>query len=153
MAIFEKGEREMTSAGTVIGSNVKLVGALRDSQDILIHGSIEGEVASEKSVTVGETAKVKGPISGTVVVIAGEVTGSVNASERLEIKTGGRLFGDVTAADLTIDSGSTFVGKCEMGNRAEHASKSQPIVREKPTNNDNDEPSPKANGKQRYEVE
>lgn len=149
MAIFEKGEREMTTAGTVIGSNVKLVGALRDSQDILIHGSIEGEVASDKSVTVGETAKVKGPISGTVVVIAGEVTGSVNASERLEIKAGGRLLGDLTATDLIIDSGSTFVGKCEMGNRADHTVKSQSTIREKPT----DSESSKDNSKQRYEVE
>lgn len=153
MAIFEKGEREMTTAGTVIGSNVKLVGALRDSQDILIHGSIEGEVASEKSVTVGETAKVKGPISGTVIMIAGEVTGSVDANERLEIKAGGRLFGDVTAADLIIDSGSTFVGKCEMGNRLEQGAKSGADNKKKLMESETDLSSLQDNGKQRYEVE
>lgn len=116
MAMFEKGEREMATngQGTVIGSNVTLVGALRDSNDITIHGKIEGEVNSEKTVTIGETAQIKGPVNGTVISVAGTVDGSIDASSRLEILATGKIYGNITVADLVIHSGAQFVGKCDM---------------------------------------
>lgn len=114
MAIFEKGEAAVSEQGTVIGSNVKLAGALRDTSDIIIFGVVEGEVGSERSVTIGESAEVNGPVAGATVSVSGLVKGSIEATERLEIHPSGRLFGDVTVGDLIIHSGATFVGKCTM---------------------------------------
>lgn len=114
MAMFEKGEKMISGPGTVIGSNVKLVGALKDTNDIVVHGAIEGEVASERSVNIGETAHVKGPVSGQTVLISGRVDGSVKAVDRLELLANGKIFGDITCGDLVIQSGSTFVGQCAM---------------------------------------
>lgn len=103
-----------TGPSTVIGANVKLVGALKDVNDITVHGTIEGEVASEKTVTIGETAQVKGPVSGIIVSVAGTVRGSVEAADRLEILPTGKVFGNISAKDLIIRSGATFVGKSTM---------------------------------------
>lgn len=148
--MFDKTDREIVAQGqgTVIGSNVKLVGALRDSNDIVIHGVIEGEVGSEKSVAVGETAEVKGPIRGTVVSVAGTVNGSVEASQRLEVHPTGKIYGDVSVADLVIHSGAVFVGKCQMATngseRRERKVESEPVIAKEQA---------KAGGKTNYEVE
>lgn len=99
---------------TVVGSGVHLTGVLKDQSDIVVHGSVEGEVKSEQNVIVGDSAKVKGPISAQVVSISGEVKGTIRALDKLEIHPTGRIEGNIHARDLIIHSGAYFTGKCEM---------------------------------------
>lgn len=100
--------------GTIIGANVKLLGTLQDANDITIHGQIEGEVISNQTVNISETAQIKGPISGEIVIIAGVIRGSVTATGKLEILPSGKVFGSITSKDISIKSGAVFVGKCTM---------------------------------------
>lgn len=101
--------------GTVVGVNVALSGTLKDQNDIVIYGMVEGQVISERSVNVGETAQVKGPIHGQLITVSGTARGSIDASERLEITETGKVFGDIATKDLVIHSGATLVGKVSMG--------------------------------------
>ena len=48
------------------------------------------------------------------VVLAGQVTGNVNANSRVDIQAGGRLIGDVKAGRLTIADGASFRGNVDM---------------------------------------
>jgi cytoskeletal protein CcmA (bactofilin family) len=108
------GQNETDGIGTVVGANVKLIGTIQDKNNILVHGSIDGEVTSDKSIDVAEGAKIKGPINGQSIKIAGFVQGSVTAKEKLEILSTGKVIGSVNTKDLVINSGATFVGKCAM---------------------------------------
>lgn len=110
------GEKRPNTSGpgTVVGANVKLVGTLSDASDIIIHGTIEGEIISSQSVTIAETAYVKGPISAEIVSIGGKVNGSITATGKLEILPTGKVFGSITSKDLSIRSGAIFIGKCTM---------------------------------------
>ncbi len=105
---------EENSSGTIVGVNVALSGTLKDQNDIVVHGMVEGEVVSEKSVTIGETAQVKGPVKGQTVTIAGTVRGEVTAGERLELLATAKIFGSITTRDLVVHSGATLVGKSQM---------------------------------------
>lgn len=107
-------KKNLSGPGTVVGANVKLVGTLSDANEIIVHGKVEGEVISEKCVTVSETAFVKGPVSAEIVQIAGEVHGSIVATGKLEIMPTGKVFGSTTTKDLNIRSGAVFVGKSNM---------------------------------------
>ena len=113
--MLDKKDRPLPGPGTVIGSNVKLVGALRDVNDITIHGTVDGEVHSEKAITIGETAAVKGPVTGVTITIAGTVRGAIEADNRLELMPSAKIYGNITTKDLIIRSGAIFVGKCVMG--------------------------------------
>lgn len=128
--------------GTVVGANVKLVGTMQDASDLIIHGRIEGEVISSQSVSITETAYIKGPISAEIVSVAGKVTGSITATGKLEILPTGKVFGSITSKDLSIRSGAIFVGKCTMPDGEKEA-----IAEEKGT----PEEAPK--GEADYEVE
>ncbi|PIT97203.1 cell division protein [Candidatus Berkelbacteria bacterium CG10_big_fil_rev_8_21_14_0_10_41_12] len=103
--------------GTVVGSTVHLTGALKDSSEINIFGSIEGEISSETKVVIEDTAMVKGPITAPVIIISGFIKGSVIAQEKLELNSSGKIHGNIETSDLLIHSGATFIGKCTMPNK------------------------------------
>lgn len=106
---------EGNGPGTVVGVNVALSGTLKDQNDIAVYGMVEGEVVSEKTVTIGQSAQVKGPIRGKIITIAGVVRGSIDASEKLEVLETGRIFGSVTTKDFVVRSGAQITGKVTMG--------------------------------------
>lgn len=114
--VYMLGDKRPTASGqgTVVGANVKLIGTLQDANDVTVHGRIEGEVISNQSISITETAYVKGPISGELITIAGKVRGSITATGKLEILPTGKIFGSITSKDISIKSGAIFVGKCTM---------------------------------------
>ena len=105
---------ETNGPGTSVGVNVALSGTLKDQNDISVFGMVEGEVISEKSITIGQTAQVKGPVKGELVTVAGVVRGAIAASEKLELLETGKVFGSIVTKNLVIHSGGIFVGKCDM---------------------------------------
>lgn len=105
---------ENTGPGTTVGVNVALSGVLKDQNDITVYGLVEGEVISEKSVTIGKSAQVKGPVKGHYVSVSGVIRGEIDASDRLEITETGKVFGSITTKDLVIHSGAVFIGKATM---------------------------------------
>ena len=107
-------DQKIDGPGTVVGANVKLTGTLKDLGDIVVHGKVEGEVISEKNITISETAYIKGPITAETVNVGGKVKGSIVASSKLELLPTGRVYGSITAKDLNIKSGAIFVGKSQM---------------------------------------
>ena len=119
---------ETNGPGTTVGVNVALSGTLKDQNDIAVFGMVEGEVISEKSVTIGQTAQVKGPIKGELVTIAGVVRGAISASEKLELLETGKVFGSISTKNLVIHSGGIFVGKSEMPTGEETVEPPEPEV-------------------------
>jgi cytoskeletal protein CcmA (bactofilin family) len=106
---------EGNGPGTVVGVNVALSGTLKDQNDIAVYGMVDGEVVSERTVTIGQSAQVKGPIRGKIITIAGVVRGSIDASEKLEVLETGKIFGSVTTKDFVVRSGAQITGKVTMG--------------------------------------
>lgn len=113
--------------GTIVGSSVHLTGSIKDSSDIVIFGSVDGEVVSDQKIVVEESARVKGPITGREVMVSGTISGTVIAKERLELTPTGSIKGNIDTNALLIHSGATFIGKCSMpdkkGNGLQDSSK------------------------------
>ncbi len=107
-------ERPIAGPGTIIGSNVVLTGILKDAGDITVHGKVEGELASERAVIIGETAEIKGPVTGQIITVAGLVRGSIDAGQKLELLPTGKVYGSISTRELIIRAGAIFVGKSTM---------------------------------------
>lgn len=105
--------------GTIVGSSVHLTGAIKDSSDITIFGSVEGEVVSDTKVIIEESAYVKGPVTANEIVLSGFVNGTVTAKQKLELNASGTIKGNIETEDLLIHSGATFIGKCNMPDKKE----------------------------------
>lgn len=99
---------------TVLGPGINWKGDLRGKGGVRIEGTLEGEIAVQGIVIVGETGRVtcKTFKAGTIIV-----AGSVNAeivSEKLEIRATGRVYGDVTTQSFSTEEGAFLRGKVTM---------------------------------------
>jgi cytoskeletal protein CcmA (bactofilin family) len=101
-------------AGTVIGEGLSIEGDLSSDEEVIVHGNVRGKLTTTDAVTVGTTGVVQADVSGSSVSIAGQVTGDVTASERVDLQPGGRLVGDVKAARFTLADGASFKGIVDM---------------------------------------
>ena len=99
-----------------LGKGCKIVGTLTFSGPVEIEGCVEGEIIAQDRLTIGESAVVKGKISGSEVVIKGEVHGDIAATKRLSLRRPARILGNLSCALLSIDEGVSFEGKCQMSN-------------------------------------
>ncbi|HEY3234298.1 MAG TPA: polymer-forming cytoskeletal protein [Polyangiaceae bacterium] len=101
-------------AGTLIGDGVTVEGEVMAEEEVVVQGTLRGRLSSTDAVSVGGSGVVEADVTGTTLSIAGQVTGDVNASERVDLQAGGRLIGDVRAARLTIADGASFKGNVDM---------------------------------------
>jgi len=98
----------------VLNSDVELKGTLRFNGELTCDGKLEGDIASDGALTLGDNAVVKGSIDVGSVTVRGKINGNVSAKEKIDIKAKTELFGDVRSAKLVIEEGVTFVGKSEV---------------------------------------
>jgi cytoskeletal protein CcmA (bactofilin family) len=98
----------------VLNSDVEVKGTLKFSGELTFDGKVEGDIASEGTLTLGDNAIVKGTLDVGSVVVRGKIAGNIVAKDKIELKAKTELFGDVRASKLVIEEGVTFVGKTEV---------------------------------------
>lgn len=103
----------------VLSSDVEIKGNVKFSNDLVVDGKIEGEISSEGNLTVGENARLKTEIKTSTVTVYGKVHGNITATDRVELKSGAEVVGDIKAKTLCIEAGAIFVGKSTVGTPAQ----------------------------------
>ena len=78
-----------------------------------VDGTVEGQLDADY-VILSETAEVKGEIKAKKIIIGGKMDGNVRAQELVEIKSKGKVLGDIFTPKLAIIEGAEFNGKVEM---------------------------------------
>ena len=97
-----------------VGSTVVIKGELSAQEDVVIAGSVEGLInVSGHIVTVQPGAQVVGDIAAMGIVVAGEVEGSLLAEQRIEIRSGADVEGDLSAPRIAVADGAVVCGKVE----------------------------------------
>jgi cytoskeletal protein CcmA (bactofilin family) len=98
-----------------IGKSVVIKGELSGSEDLTVEGSVEGTIELRDNVlTIGPNGKIKAQVSAKVVIVQGKVNGNVTASERVDIRGGGWVEGDVVSPRVAIADGAHFRGSVDM---------------------------------------
>ena len=119
--MFERDKtRPEETGGTsaFLGKGTKIVGKLTFEGSVRIEGQIEGEIAAQDALTIGEGAVVKAKINGTNVVVHGNVTGDISAQTRLELRAPSKVVGNISTPNLVIQEGAIFEGQCSMAGAA-----------------------------------
>lgn len=123
---FDMGMGGTAPAATrnVLNYDVSVVGTLRFTDDLLVDGSVEGEIMSDGELTVGANASIQAGEKNKVAVrtqsaiIHGKVVGDIVVTDRVVLASTAELVGDVTAAKISIEEGAVFVGMCRVGTPA-----------------------------------
>lgn len=99
---------------SVIGSGLVLEGDFTTDDSVSVEGTLRGTLHSTTAVAVESDAVVEADVSSSTVSVAGQLTGNVAASDRVDIQVGGKLVGNVKTGRLTIADGAVFRGNVEM---------------------------------------
>jgi cytoskeletal protein CcmA (bactofilin family) len=123
----------MERATVNIGKSVVIKGELSGSEDLTIEGHVEGKIELRQNVlTIGPNGKIKAQVFAKAVVILGEVTGNVTASEKVDIRDNGSVDGDIAAPRVAIAEGAHFRGSIDMQRAGGSASKTETKAESKP---------------------
>lgn len=102
-----------------IGKSVVIKGELNGSEDLTIEGHVEGTIQLRDHVlTIGPNGKIKAQVFAKSVIVLGEVTGNVTASEKVDIRDNGSVDGDIISPRVAIAEGAHFRGSVDMQRKA-----------------------------------
>ena len=105
--------KETDKLESLLGMNSSFKGKLNVRGTLRVDGTVEGQLEADH-VILSENAEVKGEIKAGRIIIGGKVDGNVRAQELLEIKSKGKVFGDIFTPKLVIIEGGELNGKVEM---------------------------------------
>ncbi len=105
-----------------IGKSVVIKGELNGSEDLTIEGHVEGTIQLRDHVlTIGPNGRIKAQVFAKAVIVLGEVTGNVTASDKVDIRDNGSVDGDIVSPRVAIAEGAHFRGSVDMQRKAAHA--------------------------------
>jgi cytoskeletal protein CcmA (bactofilin family) len=112
-----------------IGKSVVIKGELSGSEDLTIEGNVEGRIElKENTLTIGPNGKIRAEVFAKQVIVLGEVTGNVTASEKVDIRDNGSVDGDVTSPRVAIAEGAHFRGAIDMQRAGQGGTKPKPAA-------------------------
>jgi cytoskeletal protein CcmA (bactofilin family) len=104
---------------SVLGPGITWKGNLRGSGGVRIEGAFEGEITVRGLVVIGETGRLNcEELQANTVIVAGAVKGDIKA-EKLEIRSTGRVWGNVTTIAFATEEGAFLRGQVRMEERIE----------------------------------
>jgi len=110
-----ESQRGLENKTVNIGKSVVIKGELNGSEDLTIEGQVEGKIELRQNVlTIGANGRIKAAVFAKSVIILGEVTGNVTASEKVDIRDNGSVDGDIAAPRVAIAEGAHFRGSIDM---------------------------------------
>lgn len=99
---------------SVLGSGIVWKGNLSGSGGVRIEGAFDGEISIRGLLVIGETGRVTcQQLRANNVVVAGALHGDITA-EKVEIRSTGRVWGNVVTAAFTTEEGAFLRGQIRM---------------------------------------
>ena len=113
-----------------IGKSVVIKGELNGSEDLTIEGHVEGKIELKDHVlTIGPNGKIKAQVLAKSVIVLGEVNGNVTATEKVDIRDGGSVDGDIISPRVAIAEGAHFRGTVDMQRKNAPSQQAQPAAK------------------------
>ena len=121
-----------------IGRTLVIKGEISGSETLYIDGRVEGSIhLNDNRVTIGRNGTVAANINAKEVVIMGKVTGNIECSDRLDIRSEGSLTGDVVTPRISVEDGAILKGSVQVkiseNKNQKQQQQSKPVEAPKPT--------------------
>jgi cytoskeletal protein CcmA (bactofilin family) len=97
------------------GQSIVIKGDISGSEDLTIAGRVEGSITlNGRVLTLAPGSHVVGEVSAGTVVVAGTIEGTIEASQRLDVKSTAVVDGQLSTARLLVADGSQLTATVEM---------------------------------------
>jgi len=110
----EEAAPSKTRISSVLADGTSLSGRISGSGGVRIEGAFDGEIELDGLLVIGPTGRVTCPeLRASSVIVAGAMRGNIRA-ERVEIRSSGRVWGDVITASMSTQEGAFLRGAIQM---------------------------------------
>ena len=99
---------------TIFGKTMKIIGDVKCDQELFVDGEMEGRLDLKNRLTIGPESKVNANIKAKEVIVFGSVRGNVEAEERIALRAGATIVGDIKTAGIIIEDGAYFKGGIDI---------------------------------------
>jgi len=100
---------------TFLGRGVSFEGDIRTRGDLKINGFMKGRIDSRDGrLELGTDARIEAKVAMRHFVVAGAFKGTVQSAQKIEVRSTGRLEGDVKTRSLLLDEGGVVEGRIHM---------------------------------------
>ena len=83
-----------------------LDGDLQFATQLVVAGLVKGNIRCESMLIIERGGRVEGRIEAPVIIVHGELAGTVLATQSIEIWSGATVGGDVAARSVRVDEGA-----------------------------------------------
>lgn len=99
---------------SVLGAGLIWQGSISGSGGVRVEGIFEGQIALKGLLVIGETGKVTCEnVRAVNVIVAGAVKGNITA-QKVEIRSTGRVWGDIITTGFATEEGAFLRGQIRM---------------------------------------
>ena len=100
---------------TLIGTSIVIKGELSCGEDLYIDGQVEGTIDPKGNrLTIGPHGRVKANVKASAVVVQGKLEGSIQASDRVDLRQSAVVAGDIATRRISTDDGAYFKGRVNI---------------------------------------
>jgi cytoskeletal protein CcmA (bactofilin family) len=114
-------ELNETKLAGLIDMDSEFKGELTFKGSFRIEGTFKGTIISDSLLVVGEKGKVEADVKVGQLIINGEIRGTLEATDRIEIHDKGRVFGTLLTPTLVVEEGAYLEAACQTKGRPESA--------------------------------
>ena len=105
---------DTSEIGTILSEGVVFEGVATFLRPVLVNCSLQGTIKSESDVFISAGAELRSDISARRISIKGKVSGTIKASDRIELFRTARIKGTLETVDLIMQSGAILNAQCIM---------------------------------------
>jgi len=109
----KKREFEEDKITGFFDKDTEIKGDLSFKGSFRIDGHFKGKINSDSMLIIGDSGKVEADIKIGYMVVDGEVKGSIQATERVEVHSNGRVIGTITTPKLVVEEGAYLEATCQ----------------------------------------
>ncbi len=113
MFSISRERKESSKVESFLGEESDFHGEFVVKGTMIIAGHVDGRVKAD-CVIVNESASIKGEVTAPKIVVSGRFEGNLQAQEILEVKSTGKVLGEIITNKFSVMEGGEINGKIEM---------------------------------------
>ncbi len=119
--------QSMVEAGQTltVGAGIRLEGEITNCQILIVEGQLDGS-AKSSVLQIADGGAFNGEAEIETAVVSGCFEGKLTATQRLEIRSSGRVSGDISYAAIAIEAGGQISGNIQIIESPASASNTTP---------------------------